>query len=403
MEGFKPIFDPALLQAPLTKRKDAFARVRLKHRMLDDVVSLVLRYLQSDSDRNIIAILGPSGVGKTALLRSLERRILADYAERMLSDPSFIPCGYVELAAATASAYNFDDFLYRAVHVLKDPFAGAWSSDVIAARAAQNADQTEFWAALRASTHLRFSFEAAVRFRKPVALLIDEINHVLKTARDRTSLDQCNAMKSFANLTATQLIVAGTEAAIELFEGDGQIGRRVPVVPFHAYSSSDHDRREYFTVACNFLARMPVKTIDADVFDEPYLFAGGVGSVGTLRGWLCHGFSHCLSDTPDRFQRKHLDASRHKTQVLHKLLDNIGMARERLKDGNFQDVMTRLGLDGSALPEEPADGTEQPPNSKPSDSSDEPKPKPKRKQRVGHRKRSNDPIGLQPGDLDVAG
>lgn len=402
MTGLPKMFDPTLLSAPLADRKAAFARVRLRHQMLDDVVSSALHFLQSDSDRNIIAILGPSGVGKTALLRSLERRILADYLARMKSDASFIPCAYIELAAPTGNAYSFDDMLYRAVAALKDPFLGEWATDVVAAHAAVDPSNTDFWASLRASTHLRLSFEAAVRYRRPIALLIDEVNHTLKTSRDRTPLDQCNAMKSFANLTATQLITAGTEAAIDLFEGDGQIGRRVPVIPFHAYPSTPEGRETYYGIACNFLARMPIASIDDDVFDETFLFAGGVGSVGTLRGWLCDAFAKCLSDTPKRFQRKHLETSRHKTQVLLKLIENIELARERLKDGDFRDVMERLNLSEC---EGPIDFTEPSACSATSNitiSTDTPIKERTGKRRVGHRNRSKDPTGLPDGALEVA-
>lgn len=402
MKGFTPQFDRALLDASISARKEAFARVRIRHPMLDEVVSAVLQFLQSDSDRNVIAILGPSGVGKTELLKALERRILREFAARTHSEPSFIPCARIELAAATGACYNFDDLLYRAVAALKDPFVGEWPSDVLAARAAEDAGNTDFWAALRVSTHLRFSFEGAVRYRSPVALLIDEINHVMKISRDRTPLDQCNTMKSLANLTATQFITAGTEAAIDLFEGDGQIGRRAPVVPFHAYPANPEGRQIFFKIACNFLARMPVASIDDDVFDEPYLFAGGVGSVGTLRGWLCDSFAVCLADTPVRFQRKHLEARRHKTQVLHKLIDNIELARERLKDGDLKEVMGRLRLTEDVMSHPQVDEVR--PGNGPGDSTPPQSQRLKKggKRRVGHRKASKDAIGVPENALEVA-
>lgn len=403
MNGFTPVYDRALLTASLSDRREAFAKLRFKHKMLDDVVTIVLQYLRSGSNRNIIAILGPSGVGKTELLRALERHILREFAQRMLAEPAFIPCCYIELAAATGSCFSFDDMLYRAVNALKDPFVDGWSHEIVAERAAADSGNTDFWTALRVSTHFRFAFEAAVRHRKPIALLIDEINHATKTSRERTAIDQCNTIKSLANLTATQFICAGTEEAIDLFEGNGQIGRRAPVVPFHAYLPTAEGREEFFKVACNFLAKMPVESIDDDVFDEPYLFAGGVGSVGTLRNWLCDSYTLCLEDTPHRFKRKHLDARRHSTGVLAKLLDNIEDARRRLEDGDINEIIARLDLNkdqsDSSEPQAKFESTDP---TKGEASNENGGRKKRKKQRVGHRKPSKDPIGVPEDALAVA-
>ena len=294
--------------------------------------------------------------------------------------------------------------LFRAVNALKDPFVDGWSPEIMAERAAADASNTDFWAALRVSTHLRFAFEAAVKHRKPIALLVDEINHAAKTSKDRTALDQCNTIKSLANLTATQFICAGTEEAIDLFEGNGQIGRRAPVVPFHAYPSPPQRAvTSSSKIACNFLAKMPVESIDDDVFDEPYLFAGGVGSVGTFRNWLCDSYTLCLEDTPHRFKRKHLDARRHSTRVLAKLLDNIEDARRRLEDGDINEIIARLNLNegqsDSSEPEAKVESTD-PTNGEASTANGGKKKR--KKQRVGHRKPSKDPIGVPEDALEVA-
>jgi hypothetical protein len=339
-------FDSNLLEQSKRQRLAAFKLARVDHPKLIACVEAVLQQLQAGSKRNIVGILGPTGVGKTELLLSLCRRINAMYADEMKRDPGFIPCTYVEVPAATGATFDFNDLMYRRLRALKDPFVGQWDPALLKESEGSSPTSDKLWMDLRISTGLRLAHENAVRERRPLACLYDEVHHLCKVGPRRTMKDQAETMKSLANLTNELYVCAGTERATQLFRGDAQILARSKIVAFLPYSISKADRTAHFNFAQNLLARMPVERLNEDVFDAEYLFLGSAGEAGILKTWFQEAFERCLDEKSHQcFSRKHLVAAQWSSQDLLALVEAAEETTSALSvDYNLDLVRSRMKL-----------------------------------------------------------
>ena len=76
------------------------------------------------------------------------------------------------------------------------------------------------------STEYRYAVEQAVRYRRPVAVMIDEAQHLGKIPSGRRLLDQLDVIKSIANQTKTAHVLFGTYDLLAFRNLNGQLARR---------------------------------------------------------------------------------------------------------------------------------------------------------------------------------
>jgi hypothetical protein len=75
------------------------------------------------------------------------------------------------------------------------------------------------------STEYRYAVEQAVRYRRPIAVMIDEAQHLGKIPSGRRLLDQLDVVKSIANQTKTLHVLFDTYDLRAFRNLNGQLSR----------------------------------------------------------------------------------------------------------------------------------------------------------------------------------
>lgn len=97
-------------------KEQLFAHPKLQN-ALDKAYSLVMGQAGPD----ILIITGPSGVGKTTLLKRLEEMILEDHAEQMQIEKDFMPVIRVDACAPLQKKFKWSDFYTRLLLKMDEP------------------------------------------------------------------------------------------------------------------------------------------------------------------------------------------------------------------------------------------------------------------------------------------
>src|SRR5262245_15715820 len=106
----------------------------LAHPILKSVRSELLENIHAPSGRPIIALVGPTGIGKTTLSNNIEREILIDNEQQMRADPGYVPIIRVEAPAPEMGRFAWADFYTRTLEKFNEPLIDRKGTDVFVPR-----------------------------------------------------------------------------------------------------------------------------------------------------------------------------------------------------------------------------------------------------------------------------
>ncbi|MGO9274113.1 MAG: AAA family ATPase [Terriglobia bacterium] len=153
----------------------------------------LLAAIQESPPNSLVMVFGPTGVGKTTLLAKVEQILTQSLLSALQTDRVRIPVVSVEAVAPESGNFNWRDQFKRILMKMKEPLVGyklpqptPWNEDrELYARLNSKAQGTEY----------RYAIEQALRYRRPLAVLIDEAQHLAKMTSGRKLLDQLDVIK----------------------------------------------------------------------------------------------------------------------------------------------------------------------------------------------------------------
>ena len=158
---------------------------------------------------SLIFMFGPTGVRKTTLRLKAERLITEEMLSELHEDRTRIPVVSVEAVAPESGSFNWRDHYKRLLFQLDEPLIDHKLSRRV--EESCTAPTMRFMPTSRAvGTEYRYAVEQAIRCRRPVAVMIDEAQHLGKISSGRRLLDQLDVVKSIANQTKTVHVLFGT-------------------------------------------------------------------------------------------------------------------------------------------------------------------------------------------------
>ena len=281
-------------QAGHESRLDHFRACTVAHPKLLQAKESLMNAIKGAEPNSLIFVFGPTGVGKTTLRLKAEQLITAELLNDLYEDRVKIPVVSVEAAAPESGSFNWRDHYKRVLRQLDEPLIDYKVNRPPEGICAQTT--ARFMPPSRAvGADYRYAVEQAIRHRRPLAVMIDEAQHLGKIGSGRRLLDQLDVIKSIANQTNTVHVMLGTYDLLALRNLNGQLSRRsidVHLARYHA--DVQEDRQIFINIVQTFEKELPFSDPSDLVRDWEFLYERSLGCVGVLKQWLVRAASAAL-------------------------------------------------------------------------------------------------------------
>jgi hypothetical protein len=267
-------------------RLDRFRAYTVAHPRLVKAKDDLMNAVRGAEPNSLIFVFGPPGVGKTTLRLKTEQLITAELLDQLQEDRMRIPIASVEAVAPESGSFNRRDHYRRLLHQLDEPLIDYKVNRCPDGRFAQ--EGARFMPPSRAvGTDYRYAVEQAIRHRRPVAVMIDEAQHLGKIGSGRRLLDQLDVIKSIANQTNTVHVLFGTYDLLALRNLNGQLSRRSIDVHLPRYHAEIPEDQQFFiNTVQTFEKELPFPDASDLVGNWEYLYERSLGCIGILKQWL---------------------------------------------------------------------------------------------------------------------
>lgn len=271
-------------------------------------LSLVARdldeLLDPNNDTKIIAIIGPTGIGKTTLATNILTKLVDRFTAQR--QPHEVPVIYVSAPANGDKSMSWKT-LYRRIQTA----AGEKHIDL---QRQTQVSEGEIYAVRgeRASlAHMREMLEAVIRKRNVRVIVIDEALHLLRFDQNAAIMD---TLKSLADIHHTKLVLIGTYQISPLMIEYGQLARRSAILHYRRYGIPLKSNPQKLTDSqANFKDAVVKLQSQWPCVEVPQLEAvwevlmnASLGSVGLLKSQLLQLASLQMKRKGERFEAKDL-------------------------------------------------------------------------------------------------
>lgn len=267
-------------------RLDRFRAYTVAHPRLVEAKEALMNAIRGAEPNSLIFVFGPTGVGKTTLRLKVEQLITSELLRELREDLTRIPVVSVEAVAPESGSFNWRDHYARLLHQLDEPLIdrklnrrseGLSCGTILRFMPTSRAVGSEY----------RYAVEQAIRYRRPVAVMVDEAQHLGKIASGRRLLDQLDVIKSIANQTRTLHVLFGTYDLLAFRNLNGQLSRRSIDVHLARYRAEDsEDRQTFINVVRSFEKELPFEEPSDLERDWEFLYERCLGCVGILKEWV---------------------------------------------------------------------------------------------------------------------
>jgi AAA domain len=339
-----------LLTKAWTERLAYFQAYTIAHPRLAEAKQKRMRSIQDSSRNSLVMVLGPTGVGKTTLRIKTEQLLTEDVLSKLETDRVRIPGVSVEAIAPESGNFNWRDQFKRLLLHMQEPLVGY--KRLPGGQRNEEGEPHASLASKASGAESRYAVEQALHYRRPLAVLIDEAQHMTKVTSGRKLLDQLDVIKSIANLTSTVHVLFGTYDLLAFHNLNGQLSRRSVDIHFPRYQVEDKgDRKVFVNIVHCFAQRLPFAEPPDLAKDWEYFYERSIGCVGIPKDWLVRALAQALRLGRATPTRKDLEGNALSASQCEKMLSEAveGELRLRETEEGRARLRTRLGLVGSDI------------------------------------------------------
>jgi len=339
----------------------------------------LLTAISAESSPRVIIFTGPTGVGKSTLVKAACNRLLQHYQPQMEVEPDFVPVVTISAVPPNGTAFSWKDFYIRLLTGQHEPLV---DRKLLIPR--QTSLLPEHGLGERALEHsvadaLRRAVEEYCRRRRTRYLIIDEAHHMLLVNSQQRLECQFECLKSLTIQTGVTILLTGTYRLLDILEQSGQLTRRSQVVNFPRYDMRRNDDLLNFRKVLGFLETELSKYVPTRLDENAeYFYRKSAGCVGILKDWLTLCLEHALEEKVSSIDATFADRFALKNRGLLTIAEEACLGEAKLADVS-DDRLVDLLKNGVLLArEEPS--------------------LPARRRRPGQRNPKRDPVGINERD-----
>ncbi|MFM2315330.1 MAG: hypothetical protein RLZZ04_4608 [Cyanobacteriota bacterium] len=257
----QPKFPADLLEKSISDRVAYFETYKVNHPKLQQVFKLVMDSICKPDGASLIAVYGPSGVGKTTLRLKIEQRLIEEALPLLEKDKGKIPVIAVEAVAPESGNFNWKDYYTRALIALEEPLIEhkvAFDYNIPGIR--RNDEGVVLIKQSTSAAKLRQALEKALFHRRPDIFFVDEAQHLGKMSSGQKLQTQLDCLKSLANMTGVLHGLFGTYELLIFRDLSAQLSRRTIDIHFPRYKPNDsQDLKAFKRILFTFQRHLPVE------------------------------------------------------------------------------------------------------------------------------------------------
>lgn len=315
------------------------------HKHLIEARNKLLSVVREPGDASLVIIFGPSGVGKTTMLKSVMKNVAVHEEQRMKDDPGYVPITYIENPSPERGVFDWKDFYIRSLQSLDEPLID-FKIDPHEQFELRKRELSRKRSEISA---LRRSLENALYYRHVQATLIDEAQHFAKVASSKRMIDQLDALKSIANHSRSLLVLAGTYELLPFTTSSGQLSRRSILIHLPRYRVDVEEERDAFLRALlAFQQKLPLPEQPDLLRRWDYLYTYSAGCVGILKNWLNRALEAAVYEgrptVTDAVLRRTAMSRAQCMKLAEEIHENERLARNMMEARNDEDLKRMLGF-----------------------------------------------------------
>ncbi|CAB3728647.1 hypothetical protein R8871_05515 [Paraburkholderia graminis C4D1M] len=312
---------------------DEFNRKRVLHLRVEEMFGALNKICTAGSNESVIAVIGPTGVGKSALLRQFVSGINVAFEAAMEKDPAMLPAVYLELPTPIAGDANWKDIFIRLLNAMKEPMVDRKTAHALhpdSRRKEMN------YSPRGVAEELRRSLLDCVHNRNTKVIVLDEGRNLFYSRSSLRHSLQLDLVKSLSNDIKIPIVIGSSYDLLNTENFHGQLARRTRILHFERYSEADLVKgnpygNSFRSALYSLLHALPVQWDRDFLKHSDYFLMYSVGCIGILKNWL----ERSLVDAVDL--NKPVDAAlieknRFKQKDLRLILDEAKSGEEQLAD-----------------------------------------------------------------------
>jgi len=280
----------------------------VQHPHFFDAYHRVLTHIQIGNKDKILLVQAPTGTGKTTLREKVHHSVQRWASEDLKREPPIT----VSVLPPEGSTFSFRAFYMQLLEAMNEPLP---DEKLNPERRREVLQKDHFTPNLKSTGDIRLYLDKVLRERPPSAILLDEAQHLGRSAGRKQRIDHLDVAKSIADVSSSKVVMFGTPESSRLLDLNSQLSRRVKPIRFELYKNTEGDLKKYYKSYLTLCKGLKIP-IDVGAENLSYLYRRTMGSVGLLSEWIREAGEEALIIGDKTIERRHLDLTGPKKATL---------------------------------------------------------------------------------------